>query len=753
MGTELRVIANGESPCTSDTAILSVGIQKAPIVQVDEDVVICEGNPYQIMNASADNFDVIYWSTSGDGYFSDPNILLPIYFPGPGDLALGQVEVSLTAQAISPCLLDASDALVITYTRIPTINAGFDQDICEDGQIALNAEGTGFVSVIWNVELGEGSFSDPTSVTPVFTLGPDYTGSMVTLTIEATGGFACDPVYDNIELSVIPRPIVFAGVDGSVCESGTYEVTDASMQEYSDFHWIVNGDGSLNDNSLLNPVYTPGLSDIANGWVDLTLIAEGNSVCTDISDEIIINIQALPHSFAGDDQDVCKISNYFTTGQQTDGASIQWTSLGTGSVENETELITTYYPSDYDKDNGSVELVLMVNANTPCFSPDYDTVTLTFIDPPEVFAGNDTTICSPLFVPVNASVLNSTQYVWSYDGYGSMLDPNTLTPTYHISESDITEGSVVLTLTSTNPACPAVSDAMELGLTPYPISEAGADDVICEDDVKSLDDSYSANYTMLTWRTTGDGFFDDSSIPDPVYTPGNLDISKGSVKLYFIVTGIPPCNSPEIDSITLSIQKNPVVYAGSDAIVGEGEVFTTISAEAWNVDQVSWSTLGDGTFINGFSTLSTYIHGENDLINKGVYLVIRGTSISPCVMESLDTVFVLITPMPKASAGEDRDICEGSDITISTASAEEYSEIFWTTRGSGVLENGSTLTPTYHPGNEDIESRTVVLTLHARGKDPIEHIVDSDSMVVSIIHNASADVLLTDTACENIPHI
>ncbi len=42
---------------------------------------------------------------------------------------------------------------------------------------------------------------------------------MVQLIIEARGGYGCDPVYDTIELSIIPHPLVFAGVDANVCES------------------------------------------------------------------------------------------------------------------------------------------------------------------------------------------------------------------------------------------------------------------------------------------------------------------------------------------------------------------------------------------------------------------------------------------------------------------------------------------------------------------------------------------------------
>jgi hypothetical protein len=42
-GTFLRVVAEGESPCSSDTAVVRLTIQKQPVAKVDEDVTICEG--------------------------------------------------------------------------------------------------------------------------------------------------------------------------------------------------------------------------------------------------------------------------------------------------------------------------------------------------------------------------------------------------------------------------------------------------------------------------------------------------------------------------------------------------------------------------------------------------------------------------------------------------------------------------------------------------------------------------------------
>ena len=745
----MQIIAEGVSPCKSDTAVLKLTIQKEPRVKVDDDVTICEGHEYSITNTTAENYTVLKWSTSGDGHFSNPDILLPSYFPGNNDILTGHVSLYLTAKAIGPCLLSASDTLKITYVRVPKISAGPDLDICENGQVSLTASGTGFTSVKWHIETGEGSFSDSLSLTPAFTLSTGNKDSLIVITVEAAGGFGCPVVRDTMKLSVIPMPVVFAGDNSVVCESVSYQIAGATVKDYFNYTWTLNGDGTLDNNSVINPVYTPGPADIVNGSVILRLTAEGKSVCPDVSDEVSIIIQKLPVSDAGTDQEICKSSNYITTGSQLNGTSYQWITLGTGTFGNQTNLITTYYPSDADKDSGRVELVLKVDALAPCFSPDYDTVMLTFIDPPVVFAGNDTTICSSSFIPVNAYSLNSTQYEWSSSGSGTWTDNNTIRPVYYPSASDIIAGSVVLTLTSRNPSCPTASDDLKLTLTPFPVSDAGADDIICEDQVKTLVDSYVANNSDLEWRTSGDGSFDNITVLHPVYRPGTNDIINGNVKLYLIATGIPPCNTPAIDTLTLSIQKNPVVYAGTDTIIGEREAFTAVRATAQNVDRVSWSAMGDGTFINGSDVISTYIHGENDLLNESVRLIIRGTASSPCLNAVTDTIRLLITPKPAADAGADERICEGSDITVSTASAEKYSEIWWTTSGTGVLENGSTLTPTYHPGIEDIANRMVVLKLHARGKDPIEHVVATDSMMIQIIHNAFTEVLSADTACVN----
>ena len=154
------------------------------------------------------------------------------------------------------------------------------------------------------------------------------------------------------------------------------------------------------------------------------------------------------------------------------GTSYQWISLGTGTFGNQADLITTYYPSDTDKDSGRVELVLKVDALAPCLTSDYDTVRLTFIDPPVVSAGNDTTICSSSYIPVNAYSLNSTQYEWTSSGSGTWSDVNAIKPVYYPSASDIIAGSVVGMFTGTI-VFVAYRRVMQLVLKKHPPTAAG----------------------------------------------------------------------------------------------------------------------------------------------------------------------------------------------------------------------------------------------------------------------------------------
>ena len=746
---QITITAEGNSPCVSESKNIDLKIQKAPFVQLSGNISICEGKEYTINDAIASNYDKLKWESSGNGYFSDDEQLITTYYPGSIDLLSGNVTITLTAFAIGPCSVNATESFIISYIDAPTINLGIDRDICEDGTVSLNATGDNYASLQWKDEFSAGSFSNLYITNPVYTLIEGYSGDKVKLTATAKGFYNCPDASDTVILSVIPFPRVNAGDDGIVCESGTFEIDDASVTNEAGYEWTVNGDGTLDDNKLINPVYTPGENDINNGQVTLSLIVEGKSVCSIMSDNKIITIQKLPVVNAGSDQDVCKINDFQTMGSQSNGVTCNWTSLGTGSFTNSTLLNTTYQPSETDKNNGNVFLVLKVNAKSPCYSFDTDTVLLTFIDLPEVYAGKDTTICAQDFTPLNVSVKNATEIIWKSSGSGLWVDDQTVMPTYKPSQPDIDNGFVNLTLTSTNPACPEISDELKLDLVAHPESYAGTDNSVCEDTSYIINNSSVSHNSSFYWESSGDGNFVSTSTLHAEYEPGYNDIENSSVYLYLISNGIAPCNFSDKDSVKITVQKNPVVNAGSDHIIGQGELFTITEATAKNYSSVLWNSFGDGNFINPGIITATYTHGSNDLLNKGVDLEITAKPVHPCIQPVSDTLILLITPIPKANAGSDVNICEGSDYRITGASAEEYSEIFWESRGNGVLQDANTFSPLYIPSAEDIDKREVVMVLNARGKDPITHYIAKDSMVIHIVHNAQVDIIETDTACEN----
>ena len=110
--------------------------------------------------------------------------------------------------------------------------------------------------------------------------------------------------------------------------------------------------------------YTPTADDIANGSVNLTLLATRNSGCNTFDDLVItLNFIKVPVANAGPDAIICEDRTYVSTTTTTSAAnqtSVVWTSNGSaGTIANPTLLTGMIYtPSQADKDSGSVTLTL-----------------------------------------------------------------------------------------------------------------------------------------------------------------------------------------------------------------------------------------------------------------------------------------------------------------------------------------------------------------------------------------------------------
>lgn len=141
----------------------------------------------------------------------------------------------------------------------------------------------------WTTE-GDGTFNNEHFEHPTYYPGPaDVQEGAVVITLYTL--FEGKTCSDSFILSIIGDPFVYAGNDTIVYFDANIDLINADALNYDHLEWISIGDGIFNNDTILNPIYTPGYQDISNEQVDLVLIAD--SECGSASDTITVFLK--PH--------------------------------------------------------------------------------------------------------------------------------------------------------------------------------------------------------------------------------------------------------------------------------------------------------------------------------------------------------------------------------------------------------------------------------------------------------------------------
>jgi gliding motility-associated-like protein len=766
----LTLTANGNAGCDPVSNAMTLAITTNPTANAGSDETICQGADFDLGTSttlpSATNFSSLSWSSSGDGTFSDPSTLTPIYTPGATDISTGSVTLTLTANGNGPCD-PTSDAMVLTLTPGPTADAGSDEAICQGDIFDLSTSTTlpsaaDFNSLSWSSS-GDGAFDDPSALTPIYTPGAaDISAGSVSLTLTANGYGSCDPVSDLMVLTLTPPPTTNAGSDEEICSDTQFDLslstTTPSATNFSSLSWASSGDGSFDDATSLAPVYTPGAADLVAGTVTLTLTANGNNGCNAFSDDMELTLTAAPKASAGSDEMVCQDDVFdFSTSSTNPTASnfndLLWSSSGDGSFDNQSVLTPIYTPGPGDITNGSVVLTLTANGNGECL-PASSTMTLTLFPLPTASAGSDEAVCQDDSHDFSTSTsipeaANFSSLAWSSSGDGSFDDAARLTPVYTPGAADIAAGSVILTLTANgNAGCDPVSNAMTLAITTNPTANAGSDETICQGADFDLGTSTTlpsaTDFSSLSWISSGDGTFGDPSALTPIYTPGATDISTGSVTLTLTANGNGPCD-PTSDAMVLTLTPGPTADAGSDEAICQGDIFdlstSTTLPSAADFNSLSWSSSGDGAFDDPSALTPIYTPGAADISAGSVSLTLTANGYGSCDPVS-DLMVLTLTPPPTTNAGSDEEICSDTqfDLSLSTTtpSATNFSSLSWASSGDGSFDDATSLAPVYTPGAADLVAGTVTLTLTANGNNGCNAFSDDMELTLTAAPKASA---------------
>ncbi len=362
-----------------------------------------------------------------------------------------------------------------------------------------------------------------------------------------------------------------------------------------------------------------------------------------------------------------------------------------------TNLATPAQPSSTATVTTTQNYTLTLTDANGCFA--HDTVLVTTLPNPTVNLGNDTSFCGSSLT-LNAGNFGST-YLWSTGAYTQQITA---------TQSGVYSVTIVTPLGCTG------SDAITLGIHPFPTCSIGADTSTCNPSVTLSAGPGFSTYAWTTGATTQSAVISstgtvavavtdafgcsasDTAVvtiyttpvvnlgPDVIQCGGNVSLNAGNPgSLYFwsnntsaqintvsasgtySVQVISPGGCTSSDAVNITINNQPTVNLGPDtAVCG-----STIVLDAANPGcTYLWSTLATT---------------QTETVASGHYFV-HVTNSAGCTAS--DTIIVSTISAPTVSAGANVNICTGQNTTLTATGALTY---VWST---GATTPSITVSPT-----------------------------------------------------------
>ncbi|MBI3136861.1 MAG: PKD domain-containing protein [Bacteroidetes bacterium] len=444
---------------------------------------------------------------------------------------------------------------------------------------------------------------------------------------------------------------------------------------------------------------------------------------------------------AGTDQVLCKSNTDINlTGSVTGGVTTGiWSVLdGTGTFADPVNMNTTYTPSPSDYTQGYLTFVLQSTGN--CL-PEYDTMSVSFIESPVVTAGADQFYCRNNVpdIPLNGTLQFAVGSVWSGGNGGAFDDISDLNTNYVASPADILEDSLILIITSSGSffSCPDDKDSVVIYFTDPATVFAGPDIVTCasQPDVPLAGSVTGASSTGI-WTTSGSGSFSPSEtnlVTD--YTMSSSDTTLNNLTLVLTSTNNGGCLAVA-DSLMVTILDQPeVTITSGDSICANLPVIN-LDGTVTTGYSVLWTVDGFGSIASPATLNTTYTVNPADTIN-GSIMVHLATSGGICPIEEDSLLISFIAP-PVANAGPDQAYCSNELVALNGVLSGSASSGTWTSTGTGTFSPSNMLLNTFYAASAldlSVGSVDLILTTSA----DFGCIADQDTIQVTYKESPMAD--------------
>ncbi|WP_043023874.1 T9SS C-terminal target domain-containing protein [Fluviicola taffensis] len=521
--------------------------------------------------------------------------------------------------------------------------AGANDTVCANVSYTLyGSVGGGAISGSWSSN-GYGSFQNGLNSVPnIYVPSPLDTLISPIRIILSTTGF-CPIARDTMFLEVTPAPIVNANADQSICVNNALVQLNGIISGGAiSGVWSTVGTGTFQPNAnTLNAEYIPSAADLSLGTLQFVLTSTNSISCATVTDTMSLVFTPAAVVQAGPDTLVVCANNSTVvlsgtvSGPTTTG---KWLSSGTGVfTPNNSSLNCSYVPSVADTAAGFVWLYLESTSNGNCL-PEQDTIYVSIQDAPKVDAGPNQLKCAnSTLVQLNAVVPGGI-FGGTWSGGGGTFSPSAtaLNATYQPTPTEVSNGSVVLTLTSTNNGtCTVVNDAIQINFVSPPFANFSGTSV-CEGIQNVFTDFSLPGSGVITSWSWLFGTGQTSTNQNPTH----LFATAGSYPVELIVTNSNGCKDTTL--INVAVFDKPVANFSTTSSCPNNQVTVSFVDESTSSDVINFWFYDFGG--QGSAALANV---SQQFTSGGTYTV---THIISTASGCSDTIIipVVIDPLPDA---------------------------------------------------------------------------------------------------------
>jgi gliding motility-associated-like protein len=272
----LTLTSTNNGACLAELDSIQITFLDEPVVSITSNDTVCSNLSLLDLTGTISTGYTPTWTTTGFGSIVSPGSINTQYNISPVDTAAGFIDVFLESNAgICPT---TKDSLRIYFIDPPSVDAGVDQDFCNNEVVQLNGSITGTSTVgSWST-MGTGTF-DPSNnlvVTNYLPSASDIANGSVNLILTSTSVFGCAPDNDIITITFLPSPVADFSFNVA-CEGDNTTFTDLSTISsgtIGGWNWDF---GDAVTSIVQNPIHTYG----GSGVYYTTLIVAGTNGCYD----------------------------------------------------------------------------------------------------------------------------------------------------------------------------------------------------------------------------------------------------------------------------------------------------------------------------------------------------------------------------------------------------------------------------------------------------------------------------------------